>query len=115
MNNYIAIILKILINYFTAARNIFSAEWDDPSNYILTKTVGFSALMDALNTIIPMGEAAGTLSQAYFERIFIGFRELLMSNNLQLTSDHFSSSGADKSKLAKLLVQAATNIAKNQM
>lgn len=110
-----AIILKILINYFSAARNIFSTEWNDPSNYILTKTVGFSALMEALNTIVPMGETAGSLSQTYFERIFAEFRSLLMSNNLQLTSDYFSSSGADKSKLAKILAQAAMSIAENPM
>ena len=110
-----AIILKILINYFSAARNVFSVEWDDPSQYILTKTVGFSALMDALNTIVPMGEAAGTLSQAYFEKIFIGFKELLIQNNLQLTSEYFSSSGADKSKLAKFLIQAAMDIVENPM
>ena len=106
-----AIILKILINYFSAAREIFSTEWDSPSDCILTKTVGFSALMDALNTIVPMGESAGTLSQVYFEGIFLEFRNLLISNNLQLTSDYFSSSGADKSELAKLLIEAARDVA----
>ena len=51
----------------------------------------------------------------YFEKIFIGFKELLIQNNLQLTSEYFSSSGADKSKLAKFLVQAAMDIVENPM
>ena len=102
-----AIILKILLNYFSAARNVFAVEWNDTNNYILTKTVGFSALMEALNTLVPMGEKKGTLSQSYFEKVFIQFCVLLQDKNLKLTSECFSSSGADKSKLAKLIIESA--------
>lgn len=102
-----AVILKILLNYFNAVNKVFNDEWNDPKRYILSKTVGFSALMEALNKLVPLGEKRGTLNYAFFESILIKFKDILNERGLQLTSEHFSSSGADRSKLTNLILEAA--------
>ena len=86
---------------------VFYEEWNDPQTYILSKTVGFSALMEALNKLVPIGEARGTLNFTFFEDILTRFSALIKERDIQLTSEHFSSSGADKSKLSALIVEAA--------
>lgn len=102
-----AVILKILLNYFNAVNNVFNDEWNDPKRYILSKTVGFSALMEALNKLVPLGEKHGTLNYAFFESILIKFKDILNERGLQLTSECFSSSGADRSKLTNLILESA--------
>ena len=107
--NQDTVILKILLNYFNAVNTVFNEEWNDPKRYILSKTVGFSALMEALNKLVPLGESQGKLNYSFFESILIKFRNLLKERNLELTSEHFSSSGADRSKLSNLILEAANN------
>lgn len=107
--NQDTVILKILLNYFNAVNTVFNEEWNDPKRYILSKTVGFSALMEALNKLVPLGESQGKLNYFFFESILIKFRDLLKERNLELTSEHFSSSGADRSKLSNLILEAANN------
>ena len=63
--------------------------------------------MEALNKLVPLGESQGTLNYFFFESILIKFRELLEERHLELTSEHFSSSGADRSKLSNLILEAA--------
>ena len=106
-DNQDAVILKILLNYFNAVNTVFNEEWNDPKRYILSKAVGFSALMEALNKLVPLGESKGTLNYNFFESIMIKFRNLLKERNLNLTSEYFSSSGADRSKLSSLILEAA--------
>lgn len=95
-----AVILKILLNYFNAAKNVFPEEWDNTDEYILTKTVGFSGLMDALNKIIPVGEKEGDLSEKFFRSIFEKYKNFLEENGLRLTSEDFQSSGAVKARIS---------------
>ena len=65
--------------------------------------------MEALNKLVPLGESQGKLNYSFFESILISFRNLLKERNLELTSEHFSSSGADRSKLSNLILEAANN------
>lgn len=65
--------------------------------------------MEALNKLVPLGESQGKLNYSFFESILIKFRDLLKERNLELTSEHFSSSGADRSKLSNLILEAANN------
>ena len=104
-----AVILKILLNYFNAVNTVFHDEWNNHHEYILSKTIGFSALMEALNKLIPLGEEKGTLNYAFFESILLRFRDLLDQRGLRLTSEDFSSSGADRSRLSNLILEVANN------
>ena len=55
------------------------------------------------------GEEKGTLNYAFFESILLRFRDLLDQRGLRLTSEDFSSSGADRSRLSNLILEAANN------
>lgn len=104
------VILKILINYFCAAKSVFPGEWDDTKDYILTKTVGFSGLMKALNKIVPMGEKQGKLNEEFFRRIFAQFKKDLTTQGKELSVLDFPSSGAGSTMLANMLVKSAEKV-----
>lgn len=108
INNQDEVILRILTNYFGAVALVFSKEWDNPTQYILTKTVGFTALMKALEKLIPLGEAQGNLSKAYFEDIFRNVYAYLQENQMQLTSSFFSSNAQDANHLARIITDVAS-------
>lgn len=100
------VILRILMNYFSAAAAVFSAEWNSPKKYILTKSVGFEGMISALTVLIPAGESIGNLSQEHFFKIFTKFKEQLRESGIELTSQEFSSSSQNANKLSKLIIQA---------
>ena len=107
IKNNDAVILKILINYFGAIKKAFPNEWDDTSNYILTKTVGFSGAMKALNYIIPLGEKRKQLSESFFYSIIEQFKNDLRNRDMKLIIDDFPSSGGGSQKLAEMIIMAA--------
>lgn len=96
------VIVKILLNYFNAAKKIFCKEWAE-EKYILTKTTGYSALVRALRTLVPYGENMGDLSQEFFEAIFEKLKKHLQSQQIELTSAHFPSGALGESKLCEAI------------
>ena len=100
------VILKILQNYFGAAAEVFNDEWENPKNYILTKSVGFEGLISALSQLVPKGEAKGDLSKQRFVLIFEQLKLMLKKENMQLTSKYFSSSSQDAKRLSQMIVDA---------
>lgn len=88
-NNQDEVIAKILINYFSAAKNVFIKEWTG-DDYILTKTTGYSGMMRALKVLIPKGEKEANLSQEFFQKIFENFRDKLRKENKTLNSEYYS-------------------------
>lgn len=100
------VILRILNNYFSAVAEVFYKEWQDPKKYILSKTVGFTALMKALEKLIPAGEAAGTLSKEFFITILRKVQGELNRTRQELTSEYFSSSGQGASRLSGIITDA---------
>lgn len=104
------VILKILINYFSAAKRVFPNEWDDTKNFILVKTVGFSGLMKALNRIVPMGEKQGKLNEDFFYKIFKEFKKDLIAQSKRLVVDDFPSSGAGSTILSNMIVKSAEKV-----
>lgn len=104
------VILRILMNYFTAAESVFYKEWNDPENYILTKSVGFEGLVSALTILIPSGEKVGDLSREHFIKIFKELKEELHRTNIDLTSQSFSSSSQNANQLSKLIIAANNSL-----
>lgn len=100
------VILKILHNYFGAAAEVFPIEWDNPQDYILTKSIGFEGLMSALSSLVKKGEKKGDLSKLYFKMIFKQFKERLEDENMKLTSEFFSSSSQNATELSKMIIKA---------
>lgn len=105
-----AVILKILINYFTAFKKEFPEEWEDTNRYILTKTVGFSGMMQALNELVPIGESRRQLSEQFFLRIAKQFKVDLHKSGKWLIIDDFQTSGKGSALLAKMIVNAAKEL-----
>ncbi|MBQ2819113.1 MAG: DGQHR domain-containing protein [Clostridia bacterium] len=104
------VILRILMNYFTAAESVFSKEWNNPDEYILTKSVGFEGMISALATLIPTGEKLGDLSKEYFVKIFRNLKNHLHMSNIELTSQSFSSSSQNANRLAKLIIDSNNSL-----
>ena len=102
-NNKDEIIVKILLNFFNAARRVFLQEWNNPDKYILTKTTGYSGLVKALKTIIQKGKDSGDLTESFFEGIFLRFKKLLDDSNLELTSEHFPPGATTETKISEML------------
>ena len=98
------VIVKILENYFEAIRQEFEAEWNPPSadEFILRKTVGFVALLDAFDQIWPRSRGAGTANREFFAKWARTFR-----NNLRgrpLTVEEFGTSASSAATIANLMV-----------
>ena len=100
------VILRILMNYFMAAREVFPREWDTPEQYILTKSVGFEGMISALSDLIPAGERIGDLSKSHFISIFNVLKRELANQGVELTSQYFSSSSQNASQFAKMIIEA---------
>lgn len=100
------VILKILHNYFGAAAEVFPYEWNNPKDFILTKSVGFEGLIGALSVLVPNGEEKGDLSKQRFILVFEQLKLKLSIDNMQLTSKHFSSSSQDAKRLSKMIIEA---------
>ena len=110
ISNNDAIILKILINYFSAVKKVFPEEWIDTKDYILTKTVGFSGVIQALNIIVPIGEKNNQLTESFFERIFEQLKEDLKKEGKKLTISDFPSNGAGTKDLTDMIIQSTNKV-----
>ena len=102
-------IYKILLNLFTAVRAIFPDEWNQPEKFILSKTVGYGAIMRALPAMLKRGKVTHDLSQEFFRKWMQGLRERLDASKLRLTSEHFASNEHELKKLATLIAGPALN------
>lgn len=99
-------ILKVLLNYFGAAKDVWPGEWSS-NDYILTKTVGFTGLMRALPYVYTsIDKKDKNFVQERFKEIFIEVNKRLLEENETLTSNNFPSSGAGASKFKKIIEES---------
>jgi DGQHR domain-containing protein len=89
---------KILANCFNALKSVFPIEWGDHNTYILSKAIGYDAIMMALPQIILLGRSQKTLSQEFFFEYFSSCKARLLGVNL--TSQNFNSTNQGKKKLS---------------
>lgn len=62
------VIYKILSNFFTATKNVFKNDWENP-NSLLQKSIGFKALITLLDKILlERAESSGDFSRTFFEK-----------------------------------------------
>ncbi len=104
INNQDQVILKVLMNYFNAVKEIFPEEWNTPDKYILCKTTGYGGLMKALKDIYLDGFSRKTLSKEYFISVFSKVKDKLIQEKKLLTSDFFSSGEKGQSDFAKFCI-----------
>jgi len=96
-------LLKITRNFFTAAAKTFKTEWEDEEGqFVIRKTVGYTALIIVLRHILDEAFRQKNLTEAFFEMQFEKLKQNLGAK--PLTADEFPSSGAGAIKLAKALL-----------
>lgn len=96
-------ILKVMQNFFAAARGAFPQEWEsDTGEYVIRKTVGYTALIKVLRRTLPEAFEAKDLSLGFFQQRFAQYKANL--GNRPLTSAQFPSSGAGADALAAALL-----------
>ena len=102
------VILKILLNCFSALKMVFPKEWARPKDYILWKTTGFNAVIDSLKTIVPFGIEKKTLTQDFFQTVFELFKGNLSNRSISLTSEFFATGEAETTKLKNLILESVS-------
>lgn len=100
-----SIILKILMNVFQAVRDTWPKEWNDPDSFILSKTVGFWGIMDALPEMMRRGKERKNLSFEYFTGVFVTTKTTLESLGLTLSSKDFESSATGARKIRDIILK----------
>ncbi|MDH4474814.1 MAG: DGQHR domain-containing protein [Fluviicola sp.] len=98
-----SVIYKILFNLFSGVRDAFYDEWNDPDNFIISKSIGFGAVIKAFPEIYEKGVSANKLSREFFGDVFKTFKDFLESNEITITSEHFGSNEQARTKLAGLI------------
>jgi DGQHR domain-containing protein len=100
-----SLILKVLLNIFGGARAVWPVEWEDPTNYVLTKTLGFTGIMKALPDMVTAGRNRNDLSVDHFEAVFLRVKQWMDSNGISLTSKHFSASASGEASFRDMIRQ----------
>jgi DGQHR domain-containing protein len=95
-----AVIYKIMLNLFSAVRNAFPEEWENPNQYIISKSIGFGAIIKAFPEIYNLGVQNNKLTQDFLTNVFLTFKAYLEVENIELTSEHFGSNEQARTQLA---------------
>lgn len=106
INDKDEVIVRILFNLFSALKEVFPVEWDDTTNFILTKTTGYTGVMKALPEIIKLGREKKRLSSDFFLTVFNNLKTILQNNNLALVSSDFPPNNTGESKLRDYIISA---------
>lgn len=97
------VIRTILFNLFSAVATVFPVEWSEPSKYILSKAIGYGAILESYPMIHNKGLIQGSLKQDFFCEVMIKFQSELEKNKVELTSEYFSSNAQGIGRLSKLI------------
>ena len=106
IDNQDSVIFKILLNLFNGVRDAFEEEWNNPSQYIISKSIGFGSVIKAYPTIHKIGVEKNKLTREFFKEIFIQFRSYLIEKEINLTSEYFGSNEQSRTKLANLIIES---------
>lgn len=94
---------KVMFNLFSGVEEVFHREWNDPDNYILSKSIGFGAIIKMFPEIFKVGHEGGDLSQDFFEGVFKKIKSNLVK---EITSENYGSNEQARSKLTADLLKA---------
>lgn len=96
------VILKILMNCFAALKEVFDAEWKDPTRNVLWKTTGYGAIIKALPYLYERGVERKDLSQDYFMLCFKNLKRYMQGMNKDFSNKFYSGGGEQlQNKLAE--------------
>ena len=96
------VILKILINCFTALKEVFDEEWKEPTKNVLWKTTGYGAVIKAFPYLYERGVERKELSQDYFTQCFKKLKKYMEGMNKDFSNKFYSGGGEQlQNKLAE--------------
>lgn len=110
INDQDDIIYKIIFNLFSALKDVFNEEWNNPNRFILSKTTGYGAVLKAFKDLYGVGTNKNDLSATFFSKVFENLKSDLESKNIKLTSEHFSSNEQTQKRLAVAIVESAKKL-----
>ncbi len=105
LDNKDDVILKILLNLFSALEDVFPDEWNNPNEFILSKTTGYTGIMKALPIIIKHGLEIKKLNRDYFLLIFNQLKKDLVNENLTFIHTTFPTGNTGESRLRDKILQ----------
>jgi DGQHR domain-containing protein len=108
-----SVLYKIMLNLYSGVKDAFPTEWDNPNEFIISKSIGFGAVIKAFPEIYREGVKKQTLTREYFKDTFLTFREYLTEQDITLTSEHFGSNEQARTKLSNLIKESINPAANN--
>ncbi|EIQ1511884.1 hypothetical protein BBL91_08830 [Vibrio parahaemolyticus] len=100
------VIHKIIINLFSGLREVFYQEWEDPNKFILSKSIGFGAIIKIFPKLYIAGVRENDLSREFFISEFNKIKNNLDKKGIIITSENYGSNEQARTKLAKDLLEA---------
>lgn len=100
------VIFKIVLNLFKAISKVFTYEWNHPEKSILSKGIGYGAVIKAFPEIYKVGKEQNDLSEEFFIKTFEKFKLILKEEKKELTSTYFGSNETNVTELSKLIERA---------
>lgn len=101
------IILKILMNCFTALKEVFINEWENPANNVLWKTTGYGAIIKAFPYLHERGVNKKDLSENYFYECFINLKSYMEKKQEDFSKKFYAGGGEQlQQKLADYIKEA---------
>lgn len=98
------VIYKVLKNYLNSVRAVFGKEWDDPSRYIISKSIGYSALVKAFPVFYQIGIAQSRLNFEFFFEVMKNVAAHMQLLGKEFTSEHYGSNEQSRTQLTKDLI-----------
>lgn len=98
------VIYKILFNLFSAVKEVFPYEWNNHKEYILSKPIGFGAILKIFPTLYEVAEIRGSMTKELFVDIFSVIKENMILQNKEFTSKYYGSNEQARTSLARDLL-----------
>lgn len=92
------IILRVLLNCFTALKEAFPDYWKFPDKNILWKSTGFGGVVKSLNDLVLLGIREKKLTKDFFLQCFNNFKRYLEEHQIELTSKDFPGGGEQQQR-----------------
>lgn len=102
-----SVIYKILFNYIKSVSNVFSDEWNDPDNYLLSKSVGFGALVKLFPVLYGVGSERKDLSLDFFKGMFEVSHAWFTEKEMVINSESY---GTNEQSITKLYSHFRTSM-----
>lgn len=97
------IILKLIIDFFTAVQIVFKKEWES-KKYILLKTTGYGAMLIVFKFLLKKGINENNLGVDFYVQNLTHGKKVLDKMGIELTSKYFPSNEQTQKKLANYFI-----------